>query len=99
MRTNIEIDDALLQQAIKATGAMTKKGAIEAAMQLTVQLKAQEGLRKLRGIGWDGDLRAMRESRFLDKDGFFRQDSGTNHPDDLQPRRKKSTPADKASAR
>ena len=51
MRTNIEIEDDLMRQAMKASGAKTKKGAVEAAMRLTVQLKAQEGIRKLWGIG------------------------------------------------
>jgi Arc/MetJ family transcription regulator len=55
MRTNIEIDDKLMKQAMKATGATTKKAAVEASMQLAVRLKGQEGIRKLRGkIVWRG---------------------------------------------
>jgi Arc/MetJ family transcription regulator len=66
MRTNIDIDDKLMKQAMKATGATTKKAAVEAALRKVVQLKAQEGILKWRGkIKWEGDLAAMREGRFL----------------------------------
>jgi Arc/MetJ family transcription regulator len=66
MRTNIDIDDELMKQAMKATGASTKKAAVEASMQLAIRLKAQEGIKKLRGkVKWEGDLAAMREGRFL----------------------------------
>ena len=55
MRTNIEIDDKLMKQAMRATGATTKKAAVEASMQLAIRLKAQEGIKKLRGkVVWRG---------------------------------------------
>ncbi len=55
MRTNIDIDDKLMKQAMTATGAATKKAAVEASMRLAVRLKAQEGIRKLRGkVVWRG---------------------------------------------
>lgn len=60
MRTNIDIDDRLMDEAIKATGARTKKEAVSLALQTVVRLRRQEGLRRLRGIGWEGDLEAMR---------------------------------------
>ncbi len=61
MRTNIVIDDALMDQAMDATGERTKRGAVEAALRTVVRLKAQEGLRSLRGtVNWIGDLDAMR---------------------------------------
>ena len=67
MRTNIDIDDKLMKQAMKATGATTKKAAVEASLQFTVQLHAQEhALKNLWGIGWEGDLNEMRSSRFPD---------------------------------
>jgi Arc/MetJ family transcription regulator len=66
MRTNIDIDDKLMRQAMKATGATTKKAAVEAALRKVVQLKRQEGIKKLRGkVQWVGDLDAMREGRFM----------------------------------
>ncbi|MBB4086446.1 type II toxin-antitoxin system VapB family antitoxin [Sphingomonas carotinifaciens] len=61
MRTNIEIDDALMAEAMEATGARTKKEAVEAALRQLVQLKRQAGIRELRGkMDWIGDLDAMR---------------------------------------
>lgn len=67
MRTNIEIDDELMRQAMEATGARTKKDAVEASMRLAVRLKGQEEILKWFGkIQWDGDLAVSREGRFLD---------------------------------
>lgn len=55
MRTNIDIDDKLMKQTMAATNTTTKKAAVEASMRLAVRLKAQEGVRKLRGkIVWRG---------------------------------------------
>ena len=71
MRTNIDIDDKLMKQAMKATGTATKKAAVEAALRKVVQLKAQEGILKWRGkIQWEGDLEASREGRFPDWDSL-----------------------------
>ena|ERR1700761_4554350 len=99
MRTNIEIEDDLMRQAMKASGAKTKKGAVEAAMRLTVQLKAQEGIRKLWGIGWDGDLRAMRKNRHLDKDGFFSEQTAHKQPEHAQPNKFMHSPTRNSPAR
>ena len=67
MRTNIDIDDDLMKQAMEATGVATKKAAVEAALRKVVQLKKQEKILELFGtIQWEGDLDAMRETRFPD---------------------------------
>lgn len=42
MRTNIEIDDKLMRQAMKATGATTKRAAVEACLRKLVALKVHE---------------------------------------------------------
>jgi Arc/MetJ family transcription regulator len=64
MRTNIEIDDKLMKDALKATGAKTKREAVELGLKTLVQLRAQEKARELRGnITWEGDLDAMRTDR------------------------------------
>jgi Arc/MetJ family transcription regulator len=69
MRTNIDIDDKLMAQAMKATGASTKKAAVDAALRQAVQLKKQERIRKWFGkIKWEGDLDSMREGRFTNWD-------------------------------
>jgi Arc/MetJ family transcription regulator len=42
MRTNIDIDDKLMKQAMKATGARTKKAAVEASLRKLLDVKAHE---------------------------------------------------------
>lgn len=62
MRTNIEIDDRLMADALAATGLKTKREVVELGLQKLVQLKRQEGLRRLRGkIDWQGSLDEMRK--------------------------------------
>lgn len=64
MRTNIEIDDELLARAMAATGLTTKKATVEEALRRLVrQRERSEALADLRGLGWEGDLAAMREGR------------------------------------
>jgi Arc/MetJ family transcription regulator len=64
MRTNIDIDDALITEAIKATGAKTKKAAVEQGLRLLVRLAAQRrAVEDMIGLGWEGDLDASREGR------------------------------------
>lgn len=61
MRTNIEINDKLMKDALRATGAKTKREVVEMGLRTLVQLRAQEKVRELRGkIAWEGDLDAMR---------------------------------------
>jgi Arc/MetJ family transcription regulator len=61
MRTNIVIDDKLMADAIKATGAGTKKEVVELGLRLLVRHNKQQAVRKLRGkLKWEGDLNAMR---------------------------------------
>ncbi|AEU34423.1 type II toxin-antitoxin system VapB family antitoxin [Granulicella mallensis] len=67
MRTNIEIDDQLMAEALRSSGEPTKRAAVEAALRLLIQTKAQGGIRKLRGkIQWEGDLAELRRSRVRD---------------------------------
>ena|SRR5882724_3323334 len=64
VRTNIEIDDKLMKDALKATGARTKREAVELGLKTLVQLRAQEKARELKGkITWEGDLNALRTDR------------------------------------
>jgi len=61
MRTNIVVDDNLMAEALKLSNIKTKKGVVEAALKLLVQVKRQEAIRKLRGrLSWEGDLAKMR---------------------------------------
>ena len=79
MRTNIEIDDRLMRQAIieiddrlmrqamRQSGAHTKKAAVEAGLQLLVKTRSQAAIRELRGkVEWEGDLAQSRLSRVQD---------------------------------
>ena len=64
MRTNIEIDDKLMKDALRVTGAKTKKEAVELGLRTLLDLRSQEKARELRGrITWEGDLNAMRTDR------------------------------------
>jgi Arc/MetJ family transcription regulator len=64
VRTNIEIDDKLMKDALKATGAKTKREAVELGLKTLVRLRAQEKARELKGkISWEGDLSTMRTDR------------------------------------
>lgn len=61
MRTNIVIDDQLMDQAINLSGLETKKAVVEQALKLYIQLLQQAALRELRGkLRWKGDLNQMR---------------------------------------
>jgi Arc/MetJ family transcription regulator len=61
MRTNIVIDDKLIAEAIKVTGAATKKEAVELGLKALIQLKRQEQIRGMRGkLKWKDDLERMR---------------------------------------
>lgn len=61
MRTNVVIDDKLMQKAKKSLGLPTKKATIEAGLRLVIQMDSQARLRDLRGrVKWDGNLESMR---------------------------------------
>ena len=61
MRTNIVIDDELMNEAMTLSQIKTKKAVVEVGLKLLVQIKKQEKIKSLRGkLKWDGDLNAMR---------------------------------------
>jgi len=64
MRTNIVIDDILMNKAKKVSGYKTKKETIEEALRLLVAQREQSEIRKVRGkLNWEGDLEEMRLDR------------------------------------
>jgi Arc/MetJ family transcription regulator len=64
MRTNIEIDDELMAQALKLTGLPTKRVVVEEGLRLMVRLRKQaRALKSLKGLGWERDLDEMRQDR------------------------------------
>lgn len=61
MRTNVVIDDDLMDEALKVSHLKTKKAAVEEGLKLLVQRKKQENIKNLRGkLHWEGDLEEMR---------------------------------------
>jgi Arc/MetJ family transcription regulator len=61
MRTNIVIDDSLIAEVMRLSGARTKREAVENSLRLMLRLKRQEQVRRARGkLPWEGDLDAMR---------------------------------------
>jgi Arc/MetJ family transcription regulator len=67
MRTNIEIDDGLVAEAMRRYGLRTKRAAVELALRNLVghPLSVEEAL-DLEGTGWEGDLHEMRSSGAAD---------------------------------
>ena len=64
MRTNIEIDDALMKEAMEAAGTSTKKATVEAGLRMLIAAGAQVGIRQLRGrVKWEGNLDVSRRGR------------------------------------
>ncbi|MDX2505669.1 MAG: type II toxin-antitoxin system VapB family antitoxin [Gammaproteobacteria bacterium] len=61
MRTNIVIDDSLMNDALQVTGLKTKKEAVELGLKALIRLKKQEEIKKFKGkLKWEGDLDSMR---------------------------------------
>jgi Arc/MetJ family transcription regulator len=64
MRTNIEIDDAVLREAQALTGTRTKRETVDLALRELVSRHRRIGVLDLRGrVHWDGDLDESRRGR------------------------------------
>ena len=64
MRTNVVLDETLVEQAKTLTGIKTTRGVIDEALRLLIQLRQQGQVAELRGrLRWEGDLAALREGR------------------------------------
>lgn len=64
MRTNIDIDDDLMRQAMRSSGARTKRAVVEEGLRLLIQTRGQASMRRLRGkVKWEGDLQRSRLGR------------------------------------
>ena len=64
MRTNIDIDDALMAEAQKVSGHATKKQTVEEALRLMIRLRRQQDVRLARGkYRWRGNLDRSRKGR------------------------------------
>ena len=64
VRTNIEIDDDLMREAMRASGERTKRAVVERGLRLLVETRGQSRIRRLRGkVTWRGDLDESRRTR------------------------------------
>lgn len=64
MRTNVIIDDNLMDSALKMSGLKTKKEAIEEGLKLLVETRSQLKIKDLRGkLKWTGNLDEMRTDK------------------------------------
>ena len=66
-RTNVEVDEGLVEQLKKATGLRTTKEVVNYSLEKTCRLTKQKGFLKLFGVtsggGWEGDINESRKSR------------------------------------
>jgi Arc/MetJ family transcription regulator len=64
MRTNIVLDDKLIERAQKITGIKTKREVVQEALRTLILLNEQGEIRTLRGkLKWEGDLNEQRLAR------------------------------------
>jgi Arc/MetJ family transcription regulator len=68
MRTNIVLDDKLIERAQKLTGIKTKREVVHEALRTLILLREQAEVRNSRGkLKWQGDLQEQRLSRFTSR--------------------------------
>jgi Arc/MetJ family transcription regulator len=68
MRTNIVLDNALVEEARRLTGIKTKKELVDEALRTLIRLRRQQEVRHLRGkLHWEGDLNEMRTARISEE--------------------------------
>jgi len=64
MRTNIDIDDELMETALRESGLRTKRAAVEEGLRALIQRQRHKRLIAAFGkYPWDGDLAEMRRWR------------------------------------
>ncbi|MEO9004192.1 MAG: type II toxin-antitoxin system VapB family antitoxin [Ginsengibacter sp.] len=62
MRTNIDIDDKLLKQAMKASKLKSKKELVNHALEELIRLNRRKKMLSLFGkVKWEGNLEEMRK--------------------------------------
>jgi len=65
-RTNVVIDDELIERVMRQYGFRTKREAVDYALRRLVSKYEPKDMLDLEGVGWDGDLEAMRAPRYPD---------------------------------
>ena len=67
MRTNIVLDENLIERAQKLTGIKTKREVVQEALRTLILLREQAEIRQFRGkLKWEGDLDEMRQARVVE---------------------------------
>ena len=62
MRTNVVIDDRLMEECLRLTGVATKREVVELGLLALLRVTKQRQIRRARGkLQWQGDLQAMRD--------------------------------------
>lgn len=75
MRTNIEIDDELMAAAMKATGLKSKRETVQKALEdIVLAQRRRQAIHDMKGLGWEGDLDAMRTDSLRYADWGFAED-------------------------
>jgi Arc/MetJ family transcription regulator len=65
MRTNIDIDDELIREALRISGLRTKRAAVEAGLKALIRLYRQKKILDLAGkVHWEGNSAESRAGRF-----------------------------------
>ena len=68
MRTNIVLDDNLIERAKKLTGIKTKREVVQEALRTLILLREHAGVRQFRGkLKWEGNLDEMRQARVAEQ--------------------------------
>ena len=63
-RTNIDLDDKLIEEGLRVFKCKTKKELIHLALRELLKTEKRKEILKLRGkLVWEGDLEEMRGSR------------------------------------
>ncbi len=64
-RTNIVIDEILIEKGLKVTGLSTRRALVDHALRELLRRESQKKILELKGnVKWEGDLDAMRQTRF-----------------------------------
>jgi Arc/MetJ family transcription regulator len=64
VRTNIDIDDRLIREALRVSGLKTKRAVVAAGLQMLIRVKRQQEILDLAGkVHWEGNLDETRQGR------------------------------------
>lgn len=62
-RTNVVLNDELVERVMRLYGLRTKREAIDFALRAVAGSRDRRAMLDLRGTGWTGDLRKLRRTR------------------------------------